>query len=177
MGRSVRFDLRSRNQDVVLAQMAKSMLPLLGAHSGPLPLAVDHLELILGAHLVQRYGESRSYQAVAVNRGLAAWQQRRVTELLRSKLDGSVRLADLARVCDLSVSHFSRSFKASFGVTCHRWLTERRVERARELLAVADIPLADVAAQSGFTDQAVFTRAFHRIVGMPPGRWRRVHAR
>jgi len=171
------FRLAVGNQDVVLAQMAKIMLPVLGKHSGPLPLplALDHFELILGAHLVQRYGESRPYQAVA-NRGLAAWQQRRVTEFLRSKLDGSVRLADLARACDLSVSHFARSFKASFGVTCHRWLMERRVERAQELLAVADIPLADVAVQAGFADQAAFTRTFHRIAGMTPGRWRRAHA-
>jgi len=76
----------------------------------------------------------------------------------------------------LSVSHFARSFKASFGVTCHRWLMERRIERAQELLATADIPLADVAVQSGFADQAAFTRAFHRIAGMTPGRWRRAHA-
>jgi AraC-like DNA-binding protein len=169
------FRLAVRNQDVVLAQLAKIMLPALTTPSSRMPLALDHLELIVGAHLVQRYGESRPVQPVA-SRGLAAWQQRRVTELLRSKLDGSVRLADLARVCDLSVSHFARSFKTSFGVSCHRWLIERRVERAQELLAVTTIPLAEVATRSGFADQAAFTRAFHRIVGATPGRWRRAHA-
>jgi len=169
------FRLAVRNHDVVLAQMAKIVLPSLAAQSGPLPLALDHFELVLGAHLLQRYGGSRSYLAVS-NRGLAVWQQRRVTELMRSKLDGSLRLAELANACDLSVSHFARSFKASFGVTCHRWLMERRVERAQELLAVIDLPLADVAVQSGFGDQAAFTRAFHRIVGVTPGRWRRAHA-
>jgi AraC-like DNA-binding protein len=52
-------------------------------------------------------------------RGLAQWQKTRATELLRESLPGGVRLADLARECDLSVSHFARSFKASFGVTSH----------------------------------------------------------
>ncbi len=169
------FRLAVRNQDAVVAQMAKIMLPSLTARPSRLPLALDHLELLLGAHLVQRYGESRPVHAVAT-RGLAAWQQRRVTELLRAKLDGSVRLADLAQLCDLSVSHFARSFKTSFGVTCHRWLIERRIERAQALLAVTSIPLAEVATQSGFGDQAAFTRAFHRIVGSTPGRWRRAHA-
>jgi AraC family transcriptional regulator len=163
-------------EDLVLAQIAKSMLPYLGATSGAPPLALDHLELILGAHLVQRYGASRRTRSAARG-GLAAWQRRRVVELMRSSLDANLRLADLAAACDLSVSHFARSFKASFGVTCHRWLTERRIERSLEQLARPDIPLADVATRSGFGDQATFTRAFHRIVGMPPGMWRRENAR
>jgi AraC-like DNA-binding protein len=58
----------------------------------------------------------------------------------------------LARACDLSVSYFARSFKASFGVSCHRWLLERR-ERAQELLALTDRPLVEVGGQSGFGDR------------------------
>jgi AraC family transcriptional regulator len=162
--------------DLVLAQIAKTMLPLLGTSPGPQSLALDQLELILGAHLIQRYGAMRPKRAVA-DSGLAGWQQRRAMELMRANLDGSVRLADLASACDLSVSHFARSFKASFGVTCHRWLTERRIERAQALLAVRDTPLADIAGQCGFGDQAAFTRTFHRFVGLTPGRWRREHAR
>jgi len=162
--------------DIVLAQIAKSMLPLLGTASGPRALALDQLELILAAHLIQRYGAPRPRRAVAGS-GLAAWQRRRAMDLLRANLDGSVRLADVASACSLSVSHFARAFKASFGVTCHRWLTERRVERARELLAVKGTPLAEIAGQCGFGDQAAFTRTFHRLVGLTPGRWRREHSR
>lgn len=77
----------------------------------------------------------------------------------------------------LSASDFARSFKASFGVSCHRWLTDCRVERAKELLAATDAQLVDVSSQSGFGDQAAFTRTFHRLVGLSPGRWRREHKR
>jgi len=97
-------------------------------------------------------------------------------ELLRANLDVGVRLADVAGACDLSVSHFARSFKASFGVTCHRWLMERRIERAQQLLALRHIPLAEIASQCGFGDQAALTRTFHRFVGLTPGRWRRDNA-
>jgi len=56
-------------------------------------------------------------------------------------------------------------------------LTEHRIERAKQLLATTDVSLADVATRSGFADQAAFTRAFHRVAGVPPGQWRRAHDR
>jgi AraC family transcriptional regulator len=170
-GRAPGFRSIVNREDIVLAQIAKSMLPVLGTER-PSPLALDQLELIVGAHLVQRYGETNRTRAVT-SRGLAAWQRRRVTELLRANLDGSLRLAELAQACNLSVSHFARSFKRTFGVSCHRWLIELRIERAKSLLSVADLSLTDVALKSGFNDQTAFTRTFRRIVGVPPGRWRR----
>lgn len=168
------FRLSVAEDDIVLAQIAKSLVPSLGRPSRVAPLALDHLELIIGAHIVQRYGATRSRRNV-VGKGLSKWQRTRTTELLQENLDGTVRLAELARECQLSVSYFARSFKASFGITCHQWLTERRIERAKELLAIAKSPLADVASNSGFSDQAAFTRTFHRRVGVTPGQWRREH--
>ncbi len=168
------FRLSIAEDDIVLAQIAKSLVGSLGAPLRLLPLALDHLELIIGAHVVQRYGATRPRRSV-VGRGLAKWQRARATDILHENLDGTVRLGDLARECQLSVSHFARSFKASFGVTCHQWLTERRIVRAKELLALTNSPLADVASHSGFSDQAAFTRTFHRRVGVTPGQWRREH--
>ena len=162
--------------DIVLAQITKSLLPYLDSEARPPPLALDQLELLVGAHVLYRYGAARKRRA-ELGGGLAAWQRQRATELLRENLDGSVRLVDLARACDLSVSHFARSFKASFDMSSHGWLTERRIERAKELLALTKIPLIDIATQSGFNDQAAFTRTFHRLVGLTPGQWRREHSR
>jgi AraC family transcriptional regulator len=160
--------------DLVLAQMTKYILPSVTMGDKPCSLALDQFQLILGAHLLQRYGGLARIQHPAVG-GLATWQKRRALELLRENLDGSVRLCDLARECGLSVSHFARSFKAVFGVSSHQWLTDRRIDRAKELLSQTQLPLIDVAAQSGFGDQAAFTRTFHRVVGTSPGRWRREH--
>jgi AraC-like DNA-binding protein len=168
------FRLSVAEDDIVLAQIARSVVASLGRPSRVAPLVLDHLELIIGAHIVQRYGATRSRRNV-VGKGLAKWQRARATELLQENLDGTVRLADLARECQLSVGHFARSFKASFGIPCHQWLTERRIERAKRLLALTNSSLADVASHSGFSDQAAFTRTFHRRVGVTPGRWRREH--
>jgi AraC-like DNA-binding protein len=170
------FRLSVAEDDIVLAQIARSLSPSVGRRSRLAPLALDQLELIIGAHIVQRYGATRPRRHV-LGGGLARWQRAKATELLHENLDGSVRLADLANECQLSVSHFARSFKASFGITCHQWLTEQRIERAKELLAHTKSPLAAVATHSGFGDQAAFTRTFHRRVGMTPGRWRREHGK
>ncbi len=160
--------------DAVLAQIARGVAPFLGRDVRPPPLALDQLELILAAHVMKQYAETRRKSSPTAG-GLAAWQRGRATELLRANLDGAVRLADLARECELSVSHFARSFKASFGVTSHQWLTARRIGRAKELLVLTNLPLTDVASHSGFGDQAAFTRTFHLVVGATPGQWRREH--
>jgi len=169
------FRLAIVEDDLVLAQMTKNILPYIGRRDELSPLAMDHFRLILGAHLLQRYGGGKNIRIAAG--GLSTWQKRRAEALLREHLDGSVHLSELARECGLSVTHFARSFKASFGVSSHRWLVERRIELAMQLLIQTREPLVTVAIQSGFADQAAFTRTFHQILGMSPGRWRREHVR
>jgi AraC-like DNA-binding protein len=170
------YRLSLDEEDLVLTQLTKSILPYIGQPGWPGPLALDHLSRILGAHLLQKYAGSRKPTVTSVG-GLGPWQKRRAKELLRENLDGRVRLSQLAQECGLSVSHFARSFKASFGVSTHRWLVQLRIERSQDLLIRTRESLADIADQTGFSDQAAFTRTFHQIVGVSPGRWRRDHQR
>ena len=170
------YRLSLDEEDLVLTQLTKSTLPYIGQPGQPGPLALDHLNLILGAHLLQKYAGLRKPTVTSVG-GLGPWQKRRATELLSENLAGRIRLSQLAQECGLSTSHFARSFKASFGVSTHRWLVQRRIERSQELLLDTRESLADIAEQAGFSDQAAFTRAFHQIVGNSPGRWRRDHQR
>jgi AraC family transcriptional regulator len=161
--------------DLVLAQFTRWILPIMGARDWTGSLMLDQFSLLVGAHVLQKYAGLRKLPAIAQG-GLAPWQGRLAKEMIREKLDGVVRLADLADKCGLSVSHFARSFKVSFGVSPHRWLVERRIDRAKALLLAACLPLVDVAFQSGFSDQPSFTRTFHRMVGDSPARWRRAYA-
>jgi AraC family transcriptional regulator len=161
-------------QDLVLAQMTRNIVPSISQEKKPCSLALDQFQLLLGAHLVQRYGRIATVHPPKMG-GLARWQKQRAMELLRENLDGNVRLSDLAKECGLSVSHFGRSFKAAFGVSSHQWLIHQRINRAKDLLAQTKLPLSDVAAQAGFGDQPAFTRTFHRVVGTSPGNWRREH--
>ena len=170
------YKLSRHQEDLVLTQLTKSILPYIGRPGWPCPLALDHLSLILRAHLLQKYAGLRKPPTILVG-GLGPWQKRRATELLSENLSGRIRLSQLAAECGLSVSHFARSFKATFGVSAHRWLVQRRIERSQELLIHTLDSLADIADVTGFADQAAFTRTFHQTVGVSPGRWRRDHQR
>ena len=158
--------------DVVLAQMTRNILPSISNDGQPCSLALDQFQLVLGAHLVQSYGTIATIRDRPAG-GLATWQKRRALEILRENLYGNIRLSALAKECGLSASYFARCFKAAFGVSSHQWLLRERVDRAKEFLSQTRLPLIDVAARAGFGDQAAFTRTFHRLVGASPGRWRR----
>jgi AraC family transcriptional regulator len=172
LGRVNSYKLSVVEDDLVLAQITRSILPFIGRRDGPSLLALDQFSLILGAHLLQRYGVLQKIGNVSKG-GLAPWQKRRAAELLRENLDGRIRLTDVARECSLSVSHFARSFRATFGISTHQWLIRHRVEHAQELLRQTAAPIVEIAMLSGFADQAAFTRTFRQVVGVSPGRWRR----
>ncbi|QWT18846.1 AraC family transcriptional regulator [Bacillus sp. NP157] len=108
-----------------------------------------------------------------VRGGLAHWQERRALAFMEQRLDQSFPVSDVADACGLSVNHFSRAFRRTLGKPPHRWLLDRRIERARELLRTTPLALADIALACGFAEQSHFTRVFTRLVGMPPGAWRR----
>jgi AraC family transcriptional regulator len=166
------YRLAVLEDDLVVAQITKSILPFVGRNDAISVLALDQFSLILGAHLVQRYGVLHKTPRWSKG-GLAPWQKRRATEFLHENMHGRIRLSDIARECGLSVSYFARSFKASFGISTHQWLIQHRVDHAKELMIHTSMSLIDIAIQSGFNDQAAFTRTFHQIVGLSPAKWRR----
>jgi transcriptional regulator GlxA family with amidase domain len=75
------------------------------------------------------------------------------------------RLADVSGV---SEAHFARSFKAAFGLPPHRYLLTRRIERAKALLRDTDLPVIDIAFQTGWESLGTFGRIFHDITGESP---------
>jgi AraC-like DNA-binding protein len=77
-------------------------------------------------------------------------------------------LARLARVAEVSEAHFSRSFRATFGETPHRYLQRRRVERAMFLLRTTDHRVTDICFEVGFSSLGTFSRTFHHVVGESP---------
>ena len=158
--------------DPVLHQMTLMMLPFLTGAQEVSALFLDYFRLLFCARVIQRYAPSLS-PIKTYRGGLAPWQKRRVVELLRENLDGQVGLLDLAHECGLSLSHFTRSFRRSFGTSAHRYLILQRIERAKTLLSASVFALSDVALQAGFSDQASFSRTFKAVVGIPPGHWRR----
>jgi transcriptional regulator GlxA family with amidase domain len=75
----------------------------------------------------------------------------------------------LAKVSHVSEAHFARSFKQAFGLPPHRYLLTRRIERAATLLRDTDLPITDIAFQTGWRSLGTFGRIFRDITGNSPG--------
>ncbi|ALG11205.1 transcriptional regulator GlxA family with amidase domain [Kibdelosporangium phytohabitans] len=78
----------------------------------------------------------------------------------------------LARIALMSPTHFTRSFRAAFGETPHRYLQRRRIERAMALLRSPAVTVTEVAEQVGFESLGTFSRTFRTIVGLSPTEYR-----
>jgi AraC-like DNA-binding protein len=81
----------------------------------------------------------------------------------------------VAAVAHISEAHFSRSFRAVFGETPHRYLQRRRVERSMFLLRETDRSVTDICLDVGFTSLGTFSRMFREIVGETPSTYRLGH--
>jgi AraC-like DNA-binding protein len=98
------------------------------------------------------------------------WQDALAFDLLD---DPDCRLDAWAADHNLAPETLSRGFRKMFGVTPARFRSEARTRRALALIARTDMPLASVAAMTGFADQAHMSRALHALTGSPPRCWRR----
>jgi AraC-like DNA-binding protein len=159
-------------QDPVLNGLAQSLLPVLQNPATYSMLFLDAIALAFHAHVICAYGNVLG-NGTSRQPGLAPWQFRRVDAYIESQLSGDPSLADLAKECGLSPGYFARAFGKSTGMSPHRWLMKRRVERAKELLLVGKLELAEIAAVCGFFDQSHLTRVFARFEGCAPGKWRK----
>lgn len=158
--------------DPVVHNLGQTLISTLEQPNRASKLFIDHVLHALNCHFVCSYGGIRQSTKHAQG-GLTAHQIRRATEFLDAHLDGDINLQRVAEACELSVSHFARAFRQTFGKPPYRWMIERRIDQARDLMANSRLPLAEIAIRCGFTDQSGLNRAFKRIYGVAPGRWRR----
>jgi AraC-like DNA-binding protein len=157
--------------DPVVRHLALALRPQLERPEEANRLFVDFVTLAVAAHAAKKYGHLR--EPTPYRGGLSPSQLRRTQALIDAHLDANIRIADLAKPCGLSSSYFVQAFKKSTGMTPHRWLLHRRVERAKSLLCEGRMPASEIALACGFANQSHFSRVFGAIVGCPPASWRR----
>lgn len=105
--------------------------------------------------------------------GLAPWQIRRISTYIEEHLGDPIQCDDLARLVRLTLSHFMRAFRESFGCPPHTYLMKRRVELAQGLMLTTDTALGHIALECGLADQSHLSRLFRKFVGESPAVWRR----
>lgn len=157
---------RRIDDDPVLRLRAQALVAHAFSTDPSNQLVVDEVVEQLGVHLIATYG------GVALRgRGeqqLSPGQLRRVLVYVEEHLHQSIALDDLAALAFVSKYHFIRRFKLTMGMTPYRFVVQRRIERAKELMISGRHDLIEVAQLLGFSDQSHFTRVFKAEVGVTP---------
>jgi AraC family transcriptional regulator len=103
---------------------------------------------------------------------LAPTKLRAVENYIQESLAADVGLGELASVAGLSRFHFTRAFKQAKGLPPYAYLTERRIERGRKLLAETTMAVGDIGRACGYGSASRFTSAFRRLTGITPSQYR-----
>jgi AraC family transcriptional regulator len=141
-----------------------------GAAGGRLYL--EGLATVLSVHLLRYYGAPER-SVIPYRGGLAPRQMRRVLDYINAHLADDLGLVELAAIAGLSPNHFGEAFKVSVGKSPHRFVLERRVQHAMELLRDEVRSIAEIAHATGFSSQSRMTENFRRVTGLTPGQFRR----
>ena len=167
--RVLRQDLTMRDGHVAgLMRLIAGEVRLGSPHGS---LYATSLSLGLAAYLLSEKGESGRTRARERGR-LTATQKCRVLELVQMRLAEDIALDDLAAAAGVSRFHFLRLFKNSLGVTPHRFVMDQRLAAARKLLLETNRPLAEIAANTGFSSQSHLCTTMRRQLGTTPRQWR-----
>ena len=120
-----------------------------------------------------RLEPTTSAVATPLRGGLPVWQQKRLIEFIQEHLAQEISLTALAELVGLSLCHFARAFKQSFGVPPHRYHMACRMDRATNLLQRPALSVTQIGIQVGFRETSSFTRAFRKFTGLTPTEYRR----
>jgi AraC family transcriptional regulator len=158
-------------RDPVIEGMAAAWRRELAERGAGGRLYTEGLGSALAVHVFRAYGDGLSRSPTVIG-GLGALRLRRVVDYIEAHLAEDISLSDLAGLADLSTHHFGEAFKASTGTSPHRYLIERRILRAKELLLGAEQSIAEIAISVGFASHSHFTDNFRRLTGTTPSRFR-----
>jgi AraC family transcriptional regulator len=161
-------------QDELINQIGLSVLSEMMSPTAAGRMFVETSSLILAARLAHTHSETGLVRSpIQSQHRLDDRRLRRVLTYIEEHLADDIAVADLANVACLSIFHFTRAFTATIGVPPHRYLSGRRLESAKAMIATGRASLSEIALECQFSSQSSFTRAFRRAMGMTPAEYRR----
>jgi AraC family transcriptional regulator len=160
------LDVRSQTiGDLVLRLGQEARCP--GFASGMLA------ELIAGQLAIELFRYSGGRTEHSETGGLAAWRLRLIDDRLVEQRPAP-SLAELAALCNLSVRHLARGFRASRGCSIGEYVAQRQIDHAKRLLTT-DESTKSIAYTLGFATSSSFIYAFREATGQTPRQFRRNH--
>jgi AraC family transcriptional regulator len=158
--------------DALLEQLALALLRAVREGEAGLALYVDQLAQTLAVHLLRGHcsgvgGREPLLAAMPVSKFA------RVVDYIEAAMDGDLTLEAMADVAGMNPFYFARAFRRQLGETPHRFVLQRRIERAKRLLRDTETPLVEIALSCGFASQSHFASVFRRQVGVTPREYRK----
>jgi AraC family transcriptional regulator len=143
-------------------------------HPGPVGrLFAETAATLIALHLVRCYSSAGHSPVVSERQCMATADLERTIEFVEENLGTDLPLGALAGIANMPVSTFVRGFRQATSMSPHKYLLQRRIYRARQLLGSPHIPIAEIAYRLGFSSQSHFSTVFRAWVGESPGRFRR----
>ncbi|MDB5982557.1 MAG: AraC family transcriptional regulator [Pseudomonas sp.] len=153
--------------DPLLAGLANAITAEASAPGLGGGLYVEALATQMAVHLLRRYS-TLDYRQNVLRPKLDGPRLRKLQMFVEEHLHDALSVAQLAEQAGMGSWAFSRAFKEATGTPAHQYIVGARVKRAHALLAGADMPLRDIAAHCGFSDQAHMTRLVKATLGVTP---------
>jgi AraC family transcriptional regulator len=168
-----RFEIQGRfaTRDAQIEGLGRRLLAGMELEGVDSHLYVDTLACELAIHLLRQYTTAAIAPAWPKAR-LSPHKLRRAIQYIDENLRNDLTLSAIADAVSLSPGHFAHAFREATGVAPHRYVVERRVERAKELLRQSDMPITEIADCIGCSSHSHFSVLFHRIMGRTPRQFR-----
>jgi AraC family transcriptional regulator len=159
--------------DPLLEQLAIAIAGSLREGTAEDGLYIDTLAQMMAAHLARHHSARSKPPCMPAPRKISSWRMRRLIEYIEENLGDDLSLERMAVEVGISPLYLARAFKIAVGQSPHRYVLERRLERAKELLRGTDTPIVEVALTVGFSSQSHLSNWFLRQVGVSPAVYRR----
>ncbi len=134
-------------------------------------LYTESLTNLLAVHLLRNYSGLETQPTLA-NGPLDVLKLNQLKDFIEEQLAEELTIADMATVVHMSQFHFARAFKTATGQPPHRYVPHQRIERAKVLLSVTRLPVAEVAYRVGFSNKSHFIAQFRKTTGTTPNAYR-----
>ncbi len=171
----VRFELRENfgAPDAELAAIGRQLLAGLESEGAAGRLHIDSLAIGLALHLLRHHCTTAPSERRAGSK-LPPRKLQRIVDYIAANLRDDMALSDLAKLVAMSPGHFAHLFRQTTGIPPHRFVLQRRLERAKALLRDTDLPITEIAQRVGYASHSHLSVMFHRDTGITPSDYRRM---